>query len=860
MGRWGFLLVFCFIVFTHVLISSGPVQASEPISSYILSDLHYETYPEFSRVIFASNDKTDFVSYELDNPHRIVIDLLGVSFCELQEHVDYDEGLVESIDIIKTPYAKNPQGLDEYFYPVDYIVVTPRSNFPHTISQSEDSRVIALDIGEKKRPEVKVSNVFLTPPDAELSGTKPDKKERPDIRDQLLLKDSLDTASAGFLPEIVPKAKIIDYMNIESVDDSTLLMIGTNYDVTFQASRGYYPVFNIVIRPEAVVFTDLEESVTFDSGYIKSLSIIRNEHIPLPEGLDEYFYAIEYIVVEPTVDLPFDFYASQDNTISILEIYYPEIKEEVRGIIDEETERQNERSAFEKEEEDKLKEAAKTELLQLLKEEIRKEDFLKEEKIKQLKEAEIEKRKIETARKVERIGQEAIKDLIVKGQGTLDLSRSQAIAIENSTQAIAAREEVKLSMLKKRDTFRALFPNLKLKASHTVGDIYDDVGFTEEVYGIEGEHPLYQGGRLMNAYKQSKINVDLAHARYNKIEHELNFKVAEAYHSVATAIMNLRLQQQLLSELEPIFKLAEKRYASGLSTNLEMLNVQSRYNQVQFQAATAERDLALARFKLEQAMGLDMSKDVVDISEVSTELPFKIIDIDLYECLDAAAYNHPDIVVNKLVTESSEFSEKIAKGKEGFRIDLTGFYGQADSYYKTEAKNLEPDWNVGVKISKPFWFASPSYSFTKERTSRKVGQTDRTGSTVNAGELSILDKDALALGSEIEEARLAKLKAENELIEARRQSALTVKEAYYNYQEAVIQVRNSLEKVKFHEEGVKVARIQAELNESLQSQLLESIIQLADEKSVYIKALSDYNLAIIKLNNAIGIKDYFKVD
>jgi len=90
--------------------------------------------------------------------------------------------------------------------------------------------------------------------------------------------------------------------------------------------------------------------------------------------------------------------------------------------------------------------------------------------------------------------------------------------------------------------------------------------------------------------------------------------------------------------------------------------------------------------------------------------------------------------------------------------------------------------------------------------------------------------------------------------------ALSVKESYYNYQEAVIQVKNSLEKVRFHEEAVKVARVQSELNEALQSQLLESLIQLVDEKSVYIKALSDYNLAIIKLNNAIGIRDYFKID
>jgi len=142
----------------------------------------------------------------------------------------------------------------------------------------------------------------------------------------------------------------------------------------------------------------------------------------------------------------------------------------------------------------------------------------------------------------------------------------------------------------------------------------------------------------------------------------------------------------------------------------------------------------------------------------------------------------------------------------------------------------------------------------------KVGDTDRVGSTVNSGEIAILDKSSLSIGSEIEEAKVNKQKAENELIETRRQLALEIKEAYYNYQESILQVKNALEKVRFHAEAVKVARAQASLNEALQSQLLESIIQLADEKSVYIKALSDYSLALVKINKVIGIKDYFNVN
>jgi outer membrane protein TolC len=860
MNRWAFLfIVFLAIIAVFCAYDTVSAQPSETVSSYIISDLHHESYPEFSRLVFASNHKTDFVAYELQDPYRIVIDLLGVSFCELQEHVEYDEGLIKSIEIVKTPYAQKPQGLDEYFYAVDYIVITPYDEFPYTASSSDDGKVIALDIGIKAPPSLRASrvSVFL-------------KDEPKQQHDMIIEKDVQDTATQTHdqvddtpileIQETIIDLPLIEDVHFENLDDAMLVIIMSNQDIAYTAQRGYYPAFNIVLKPKGQVFTEMEEYVEFDSGYIKSLRIVRDEKTQTPQVLDRYYYPVKYIVIEPLVDLPFDLYANDDRTISILEIYYPDVSKEVEEIVEEEQRKELAEEIFDRQEEKKLKEAAKQEFLQKLKQEIKREDMLREEKIAEIRREELQKRKTEAARKVEHIGQEVLKDLIVKGKGLLGLSQAQSIALDNNPQATTARREVKLAKLKKRDAFRALFPNIKIKASHTEGDLADESGFIEEIYGIEAEHPLYQGGRLMNAYKQSKVNVDLAEARYRKIEHDLNYKVAEAYHSIVTAIMNIRLQQVLLEEAEPILVLAEKRHTAGLSTGLEILNVQSRYNQIQFQIATAERDLALARFKLQQAMGLDIADEDIDLSQVDTELGFNIIDINLNECLAAAASYQPDILVNKLLVESNEYGEKVAKGKEGLRIDLTGFYGRADSYYNTEPKNLTADWNIGVKVSKPFWFASPSYSFTKDKTSSKLGQNDRTGTTVHSGELAMFDKDAFAIGSEIEEAKITKEKAENDLIDIRRQTALAIKEAYYNYQEAVLQVKNSLEKVRFHEEGVKVARMQAELNEALQSQLLESTIQLTDEKSVYVKALSDYNLAIIKLNNAIGVKDYFRID
>jgi outer membrane protein TolC len=860
MKRWAFLLIFYCIwaLFSYDTVCAQP---SETVSSYVLSDLQHESYPEFSRIIFSSNDRIDFTYYELHNPYRIVIDLLGVSFCELQEYVEYDEGLVESIDLVKSPYAQRPQGLDEYFYAIDCIIVTPRADFPYTVSSAENGKIIALDIGTKAPPKLSVSYV-----------SKAESGEP----------ESLSSESESHTPIIsqMTNNNIIDYINLESVDDSILVVVSSAYEVVCDIKSINYPCYALILEPRTTVYTGLEAYTELDTGFIKSIQIAADEDKAMPSDLDEPYYPVKYIIVETADEPKFDFYANKDNTISILEIYCPVIKKQELPVIDKviteepmpvitrepyvKLESKEESPVHSVEEED----IDRTELLKELKEYARKElkeyaqleDVRREEIRTEAKAEHLERIKKDAAKKAEGLQKEFIHEVFIVGKGTLGLNQLQLTALENDPQAKTAKEEVKLAARKRRDAFRALFPDVKLKVSHTTGDVFDDIAFTEEVYGVSAEHPIYQSGRLMNTYKQSKVNAELSEARYQKIEHDINFKVAEAYHSAVTAIMNIKLQKELRDEAEPILRLAEKRHSHGLSTKLEMLNVQSRYNQIEFQIATAERDLALAKFKLQQATGLDLSDDEIDISEIDTELPFKVIDVNLYECLEAASNNHPDILVNSFLVESNEYGEKISKGKYGLRVDLTGFYGRADSYYNTEPKNLQADWNVGVKVSKPFWFASPSYSFTKDKTSRKVGDTDRTGTTVHAGELSLLDKEAFSAISDIDESRINRQKAENDLLEAKRQIAMTIKESYYNYQEAVIQVKNALEKTRFHEESVKVARMQSELNEALQSQLLESLIQLVDEKSVYIKALSDYNLAIIKLNNAIGVKDYFKVD
>ncbi|MFC1808364.1 hypothetical protein ACFL0T_08405, partial [Candidatus Omnitrophota bacterium] len=356
MKRWAFLVIFCLVYTIITLGICDIVKADETDSSFVLADLAYEIYPKFSRVILASNEKLDFVTYELQDPYRIVVDLIGVAFCELEEHASYDEGLVDYVDIVKTPYVKKQSGLDDYFYAVDYVIITPTSEFPHTVSSFESGKVLAIDIGESEKPGLKTSKVrpkhervkergqdienlpkevtALKEPQEKKIVSKPQSQETSKTEEEIRsraqdkrkeARDRKKKERKRSQPQI--KERILDYITFEPMEDTSLLVIASNKDIEFEIKKKYYPRYGIRIRPKGVVFTELEQLMSLDNKFARSIHIERDKTVKNPPHLDRYFYPVKHIFVEHIDKNPYEFYSNEDGTISVLEIQLPKPKE-----------------------------------------------------------------------------------------------------------------------------------------------------------------------------------------------------------------------------------------------------------------------------------------------------------------------------------------------------------------------------------------------------------------------------------------------------------------------------------------------------------------------------------------------------
>ena len=439
------------------------------------------------------------------------------------------------------------------------------------------------------------------------------------------------------------------------------------------------------------------------------------------------------------------------------------------------------------------------------------------------------------------------------GHKVWDIRDSLSFGLARHRPVWIARQEAEGAQMKVREARRALYPVATLKYSWTDG-VASNVNFREYTRGLQLEQPLYYSGRLMQAYRQSLVNLQVAEKRQAKVKADYSQELAQEYYQYVGAKSSRAAQEGLLTEAEDFLKQAQIRFDKGLLIRLEVLNVESQVNQTKFQRANADNDVELARLKFIQKMGLEAQTRSVEVPETFEEPLLQPVDLE--EAVSLALKNKPDILVNSLLVKFHEYEERIAIAKTKFKVDLSGFIGASAAAFETEPLDVGDDYFVGLKATHNWGPNSATASATKTKTSPRLGQTTRTESTVYSAEMGILDQ--MASLSEIKQAQVNLNRARRDLEEAKDSTIQKVQEAHISAQKARLQLGYAQQKIAFREEQVTILKAQASLNEALPSQVLEAVMRLTEERVGQAQALSNYYVALAKLNKAVGLSGHYK--
>ncbi|MBI1870957.1 MAG: TolC family protein [Chlamydiae bacterium] len=431
----------------------------------------------------------------------------------------------------------------------------------------------------------------------------------------------------------------------------------------------------------------------------------------------------------------------------------------------------------------------------------------------------------------------------------LTLEQCIMIARANSLSVKIAREEALLAQLKITPARRALWPSADVFWKETRGTTTGQDFIGREIT-LEVQKPLLTWGKNKALFLQAKTNWEIAKRNLQKEVTELDFKVEQAYFIFANALKEVTDLESLYKDANKSLAIAEKRRKLELSSELEWLKSKSKVDEILYRLEAAKKDLILAQLTMSQIMD---PRDQNPFT-VRTKLGVYGLQTSLEQCIQLALKSRSDLAVNEFLMEYNKLGQKISSSEYKWNVNLEGSAGVNDEAFITEELELEKEWFVGVKVTKPFGSNTLEDNFIAQNKVPSVGQTTATEFQSNTLKWYFWNSTAKI---NIKESDIKYLKSIDEYVKKRNSVIFEVKKNFYEYEKASQQLTNNTQKLKVADREFQISVARLELNEILDSELLDTLDRFSKAKSEYGQASTGYYTAIANLNKSMGLTDYF---
>ena len=179
--------------------------------------------------------------------------------------------------------------------------------------------------------------------------------------------------------------------------------------------------------------------------------------------------------------------------------------------------------------------------------------------------------------------------------------------LERRPDVRQAEQDLRSANAQVGESLAEFFPKIGLTA--LLGKVSPELsGFTlgsANAWGIaaEGTGPLFEGGRLVGQYRQSKAARNQFELQYRQIVLNAFREVSDALISRAQLVEIREYQAREVTALETAVKLSSERYVAGKADYYEVLEAQQQLFPSQLNLARTQRDQLLAVVNLYKALG-----------------------------------------------------------------------------------------------------------------------------------------------------------------------------------------------------------------------------------------------------------------
>ncbi len=456
-------------------------------------------------------------------------------------------------------------------------------------------------------------------------------------------------------------------------------------------------------------------------------------------------------------------------------------------------------------------------------------------------------------------------------------------AVEVYIPAQVAKERTTLAKFRIAKAVRELFPAYTITGNVKSGQL-SSTSFIGDNWKMQFRQPIFRGGVLWNTLMLEFSNLEAAKSEYHQAISDLVADVSEAYFEYERARNKLRDQQELFRKAQGQKKISDQKYEAKLLSEIEKLNTDSLYSQAQYDLETAHQELEIAKLELQKFMKLE-SEDEVEVKALydmqnfnvenlkrSAFIPAPQADVkqagedDLDRLIDMAYQHRPDLQVEAFKLKAAQLAYRVALGKRLPQVDVLMDFGElAEAFIEDLPSKRRPyhkhEFRIGMEVTWPMGGNTLKYTYDHDQrapsaTNFRTGAGSRTRS--NSFSLGFLDD--MGQFSSMIEAKISNLEQVVELEKTERDVIREVKEAYFNFNKALIQVESAYKRMGYRDRLAQLAKHRLETTEVQISEYLQAEMDFVEERALVYKALADFFLSKAKLNQAIGIRDYLVVD
>lgn len=285
----------------------------------------------------------------------------------------------------------------------------------------------------------------------------------------------------------------------------------------------------------------------------------------------------------------------------------------------------------------------------------------------------------------------------IVAQAQITLSEYVNAVIEYSHTLLSAEAMVDGRVAESKIAKRNMLPSLSLSSDADLDFRSDDIG-----WGVRADisQPIYNGGRYKSLAEQSQYQLIESAGVRDKSELDVRYSAEVAYWALSRAEIYREAMLDYINIIETLRDVALHRFEEGYTSKSDLLQVESRLSDAEYQLSQAEQRWSVALHNFNVLRGADPAESV--------ELGWSILDdYTLPTRVDGSEYieQHPDYVVAVAGRESARCNISLRGANYLPRLNL-GLFGLWQP--KVDAGTL---LNGGVMLS----LNAPIFHFGERR-------------------------------------------------------------------------------------------------------------------------------------------------